>query len=224
MFRNIVLPFTAVLCCVSCRLNAAESDTLERMYPNISIFRKDVIQSANDKANTKSVRYLGPQQLFFTVSVFNPAGKDIAEGAASPELKRAFAQAVETRKLLHGELKAGKTETLSLSCLAGRKLTGLYTILTYTDNNLPYHICIFMAGYRGNLLKVEFAPSVPLKQDPQDRLFRAILEEAKANFYTGEKTNVPQNIKNTLARAVRALEEPSGNGQYRGAGNPQIHG
>ena len=33
------------------------------------------------------------------------------------------------------------------------------------------------------------SPAVPLKLEPQDRLFRALLEQAKANFYTGEKTN-----------------------------------
>ena len=207
MLRHIILPLAAVFCGASCCLNAAENDTLEKMFSNISIFRKGDVQKKNDRANTKSVRYLGPQQLFFTVSVLNPAGKDITEGAASAELKQAFAQAVETQKQLRKGLKEEKTETLSLRCLAGKKLTGIYTVLTYTDNNLPYHICIFMTGYRGNLLKVEFAPAVPLKLEPQDRLFRALLEQAKANFYTGEKTNVPQNIKDTIARAVRALEE-----------------
>ena len=198
MLRHIILPLAAVFCGASCCLNAAENDTLEKMFSNISIFRKGDVQKKNDRANTKSVRYLGPQQLFFTVSVLNPAGKDITEGAASAELKQAFAQAVETQKQLRKGLKEEKTETLSLRCLAGKKLTGIYTVLTYTDNNLPHHICIFMTGYRGNLLKVEFAPAVPLKLEPQDRLFRALLEQAKANFYTGEKTNVPQNIKDML--------------------------
>ena len=161
MLRHIILPLAAVFCGASCCLNAAENDTLEKMFSNISIFRKGDVQKKNDRANTKSVRYLGPQQLFFTVSVLNPAGRDITEGAASAELKQAFAQAVETQKQLRKGLKEEKTETLSLRCLAGKKLTGIYTVLTYTDNNLPYHICIFMTGYRGNLLKVEFAPAVP---------------------------------------------------------------
>ena len=195
------------LWCVCFCIHAAEQDTLEKMFPAISIFRKGEIEVKNDKANTKTVRYTGPHPLFFEVSVWNPARKDISGGASSPELKQAFEQMLDAEKRRHGNLSVKKRETLTFSCAANRKLTGLYAFLTYPDNNREQHICLFLAPYRGNLLRIALAPALPLQAAPQEKLFRLFLEQAKANFYLGEKTDVPQITKNTIARAVKALEE-----------------
>ena len=188
-------------------LNAAEQDTLEKMFPAISVFRKGAVEVKNDKANTKSVRYTGPSPLFFTVSVLNPARKDITGGVSAPELKQAFTQAVGAEKRRHESLAVKKTGTLTLSCLAGKELTGLFAFLTGTDSGRESHICLFLAPYRGNLLKIEFSPGIPLQPAPQEKLFRLFLEQAKSNFYHGERTNVPQRTKDTIARAVKLLEE-----------------
>lgn len=225
MLRHIILPLAAVFCGASCCLNAAENDTLEKMFSNISIFRKGDVQKKNDRANTKSVRYLGPQQLFFTVSVLNPAGRDITEGAASAELEQAFAQAVETQKQLRKGLKEEKTETLSLRCLAGKKLTGIYTVLTYTDNNLPHHICIFMTGYRGNLLKVEFAPAVPFEAGTAGQAVPRSPGTGKSEFLHRRKDQrAAEHQGHHCARSQGAGGKPAGSGQCGGAGCPQIHG
>ena len=188
-------------------LAAAEQDTLEKMLPSISIFQKGTVELKHDKGKTKSVRYTGPQSLFFTISVFNPTCGEIADGAFSPELKQAFAKAIESKRKLHKGLLEGKTDTLTFECLAGKKLTGISTVLTYTDNNRLHHINLFMTAYRGNLLSIEFAPRIPLQETQQGKLFHLFLEQAKSNFYHGEKTNVPRITKDTIARAVRALEE-----------------
>lgn len=198
---------------ISFCMNAAEHDTLEKMFPSISIFRKGALEIKNDKANTKSVRYTGPHPLFFTVSVLNPVHGEIADGVSSPELKQAFTQAVETEKRHRKDLAVKKTETLTLSCLAGRELTGLFAFLTCQENGREHHICLFLAPYRGNLLKIELAPEIPLQAAPQEKLFRLFLEQAKSNFYHGEKTKVSQRTKDVIARAVKALEEnPLGTG------------
>ena len=197
----------ALFCSVSLCLHAAENDTLEKMFPAISIFRKGNVEVRNDKANTKTVRYSGPHPLFFEVSVLNPARKDISDDVSSPELKQAFEQMLDAEKRRHENLSVKKTETLTFQCPANRKLTGRYAFLTRSENNVERNICLFLAPYRGNLLKVEFAPELPLQAAPQEKLFRLFLEQAKANFYHGEKTNVPQITKNTIARAVKALEE-----------------
>ncbi|MEI3004461.1 MAG: hypothetical protein V8T87_07540 [Victivallales bacterium] len=220
MLRHIILPLAAVFCGASCCLNAAENDTLEKMFSNISIFRKGDVQKKNDRANTKSVRYLGPQQLFFTVSVLNPAGRDITEGAASAELKQAFAQAVETQKQLRKGLKAEKTETLSLRCLAGKKLTGIYTVLTYTDNNLPHHICIFMTGYR----EIFSRWNTRLRFFEAGTAGQAVPRSpgtGKSEFLHRRKDQrAAEHQGHHCARSQGAGGKPAGSGQCGGAGYP----
>jgi len=155
------------------------------------------------------------------VYVYGPEGMEIPDGAESPEVKAEMESAEQQIQMMveRGLYKSAeflRRDTITLRCLSDKTLTLLYTSGKIENaEGQTLLISILVTGYNNQFFKIRYnTPDLP--DNAHEKVLETVLTTlGKMVFYQNAATNVDEGTKETIFRAMEALEtDPLGEGRF----------